>query len=117
MKKLLFLAFGLLVAASAAYSLPNDFKELKIKPLIEKAISVDQEAPVMAVDNADILIYLSHDWCILNYGEIIKENEAEVTVKFNYRWHRISRSGLDNYKDKAKPEKTFIYKVKRPDKK
>lgn len=101
MKKSLILAFGLIIAATAAYSIPNDFKELKVKPVIEKVFSVDQETPVLIVDEITTVAQASiGNLCSFNY-EMIKNEEVKINMQPGYRWRRLSISSLNKHVDKA----------------
>ncbi len=107
MKKLLLLAFGLVIAASAAYCIPKDFKEIKVKPSIEKLFTVDQEVHAVIIDNinwsdVDISPYL-----IVNYSEnAIIEDRIVVKMLPRYRWHRMTTSLALNIK--TKPTRNFV---------
>lgn len=123
MKKSILLIFGLLIAATAAYCIPNEFrefKELKVKQVIEKVISINHEAPVIFVDQVNIMYDVSASTEICSFENILIAEEKPVVINASkYRWHRTQR--LNSSSDKANKDKIFKKEAarvnKRPDKK
>lgn len=115
MKKSILLAFGLLIATFAAYSIPNDFKELKVKPVFEKVFSVEQESPAIIVDEINIVTQGNlGDICNFTYDiAMIKNEEIKITMHAGYGWRRLSRSGVNKHVDK-KASEVFINRLYQP---
>lgn len=110
MKKSIVLLFGFLIAATAAFCIPKEFKEVKVKPVIEQIFSVHLVAPVI-VDQIN-LNTLDVSPGIVTFENAIIEKELTL-MQPEYQWHRISRS---NFNGKAKEEKIFIKNVIRVNK-